>query len=71
MKIVLALVLAVLVTTVLISGCTQQPSGQSGAGKLTQKQAEGQAFQAVQQEVDQALGNITLQEVQNELLQQG
>jgi len=69
MKMAFALVLVVLVAAVAISGCVQQAA--TGGEPATGKLAEDQATQAVEQEMDLAIGNITLEDVQNELLNQG
>jgi outer membrane lipoprotein-sorting protein len=70
MKFAIALVLVALVLAITISGCVQQPSGPP-AGGLTQEQAESQAFQALEQEMQENLEDMTLQEIENELFQQG
>ncbi len=70
MKLAGVLVLAVLVGMVLISGCVQEPTGPP-TGKLTQEQAEAQAFQTLEQEMEEAIEKMTLEELENELLQQG
>ncbi|MCK4335268.1 MAG: hypothetical protein KAW40_00925 [Candidatus Aenigmarchaeota archaeon] len=66
MKLTSALVLVVLVATIVISGCVQEPTG-----GLTEEQAEDQALQTLEQEMDEAIGGMTLEELENELLQQG
>lgn len=80
MKIALALIFVGLIAAVLISGCVQQggtgpagggTTGTGGGQQLKAAQMEDQAAQAVQQEMDNAIGNITLEEIQNQLLQQG
>jgi hypothetical protein len=70
MKILLALVFVALVATVLISGCTQTPATGGGTAKATGS-AEDQAFNTVDQELDQALEGMTVQDMENELLNQG
>ena len=70
MKILLALVFVALVATVLISGCTQTPATGGGTTKATGS-AEDQAFNTVDQELDQALEGMTVQDMENELLNQG
>lgn len=70
MKILLALVFVALVTTVMVSGCTQTPATGGGTAKTTAS-AEDQAFNTVDQELDQALEGMTTQDMENELLQQG
>ncbi len=70
MKTVLALAFAVLIVAVAISGCIQQ--GATGGGAATAAGTpEQQAFQTVDQEVDQSLDDMTAQEIENELLIQG
>ncbi|MFH1237427.1 MAG: hypothetical protein V1648_03425 [Candidatus Aenigmatarchaeota archaeon] len=70
MKILLALVLVALVATVMVSGCTQTPATGGGTAKTTAS-ADGQAFNTVDQELDQALEGMTVEDMENELLQQG
>jgi len=69
MKMTLTLIFVVLIAAVFISGCVQQAT--TGGEPATGKLAEDQATQAVEQEMDLAIGNITLEDVQNELLNQG
>lgn len=68
-------VLAVmLMATLMISGCVQQAPPSGGpptTGKLTQEQAEQQAMNELENELDEAVGNVTLENLENELLQQG
>lgn len=75
MKITLALIFVVLIAAVLISGCVQQgPAGGTqgtGGGQATASQAEDQAARTVDQEMGNAIGNMTLNDVQNDLLKQG
>ena len=71
MKLASALVLVVLVAALSISGCVQEPAGPPATGELTQAQAEDQALQTLEQEMDEAIGGMTLEELENELLQQG
>jgi PBP1b-binding outer membrane lipoprotein LpoB len=78
MKYAFALVMAILVSAVLISGCTNQPgssanpaTGPSAGAQLTQSEKESQAATAVEQEMNQAIENMTMQEIENELLVQG
>jgi PBP1b-binding outer membrane lipoprotein LpoB len=70
MKLAGIIVLALLVLTVWISGCVQEPAAPPTGG-LTQEQAEQQAFQTLEQEMDEAIEGMTLEELENELLQQG
>lgn len=72
MKYAFTLAMVLLVSAVLISGCTTHP-GDSGTstGQLTQAQKESQALAAVDQEMEQSIGNMTLEDMENELLQQG
>ncbi|NIO22888.1 MAG: hypothetical protein GTN38_02575 [Candidatus Aenigmarchaeota archaeon] len=71
-----AILLALLVAAVFVSGCVQEPPGPTGPttgptdGGLTQEQAEQQALQTLDQEMD-ALEEMSLEELENELLQQG
>jgi len=69
MKFAIALVLIALILTITISGCVQQPSGPPTGG-LTQEQAEQKALQTLDQEMN-ALEEMTLEDLENELLQQG
>jgi PBP1b-binding outer membrane lipoprotein LpoB len=70
MKTTLTLIFAALIAAVFISGCTQQ-TGTTGNGQQTTANQEQQAFQAIDQETNQALQNMSLQDVENELLVQG
>jgi len=72
MKTALTLIFAVLIAAVVISGCVQQAATGGGGGQqLTAAEKEQQASQAVDQEIENAIGNITLENVENELLTQG
>jgi len=71
MKTALALAFAVLIVAVAISGCVQQGTTGGEGATAAKGTPEQQAFQAVDQEVDQALENMTAQEIENELLNQG
>lgn len=71
MKIAGAIVLAVLLAAVLVSGCVQRTEGPPTTGELTQGQAEEQAYQALEQEMEESLEDMTLEELEDELLQQG
>jgi len=71
MKTALALIFAVLVATVVISGCVQQAATGGGGQQLTAAEKEQQASQAVDQEIENAIGNVTLENLENELLTQG
>jgi hypothetical protein len=72
MKLTGTLVLGLLLVAVLIAGCVQQPTGPSGDGaQLTQAEMEQQAYNTLEQEMEQAIDEMTLQEIENELLQQG
>jgi PBP1b-binding outer membrane lipoprotein LpoB len=77
MKLAGLILLALLVIAVFISGCVREPAGPTtdpttgpATGGLTQEQAEQKAFQTLDQEMD-ALEDMTLEELENELLQQG
>lgn len=70
MKMTLTLIFVVLMAAVFISGCVQQ-TATPGTGTAAKGTADEQAFQTVSDEVDQAVGNMTLDDVQNELLNQG
>ena len=69
--------MAVLLAAVLISGCVQDTgtdgtdTGPTGGEQLTQAEIEDQAYQALEQEMDQAIDQMTLEELENELLSQG
>jgi hypothetical protein len=77
MKYAFALVMALLVSAVLISGCTNPPSsGSQGTSpptgaQLTQSEKESQAAAAVEREMGQAIDNASFQDIENQLLQQG
>ena len=72
MKLALTFVFALLVATVFISGCVQQQQAPSTGGQpLTASEKEQAASNTVQQEMDQAIGDMTLEDLENELLAQG
>jgi PBP1b-binding outer membrane lipoprotein LpoB len=71
MKLAGIIVLALLVLTIWISGCVREPAAPPTTGALTQEQAEQQAFQTLEQEMDDSIGGMTLEDLENELLQQG
>jgi PBP1b-binding outer membrane lipoprotein LpoB len=74
MKLAGILILAVLLTAVFISGCVQQdttPATPGGGKQLTQSEMEDQALQTLEQEMGEAIENMTMEELENELLQQG
>ncbi len=70
MKFIAALVLVVLVVAVAISGCVREPAAPP-TGSLTQKQADNLALYELEQEMGEAIGDMTLEELENELLQEG
>jgi outer membrane lipoprotein-sorting protein len=70
MKTILALVFVVLITAVFISGCVQQ-AATGGGQQFTAAEKEQQAYNTVEQEMEQTLGNMTLDNIENELLTQG
>lgn len=70
MKMAAAFLLAVLiVAAVFISGCVQQTGPPEG--ELTSEEAENQAYLTVEQEMEDAIESMTLEELENELLNQG
>ncbi len=72
MKLALTLVFALLVATVFISGCVkQQEAPSTGSQPLTAAEKEQYASNTLQQELDQAIGDMTLEDLENELLAQG
>jgi len=62
----LLLTCLLLTSVVLVSGCTQTADT---TGQLTDKQAEDQAYNTIESELDQAIENITLDDLEGELLQ--
>lgn len=70
MKNTLALVFVVLIAAVFVSGCTQQ-AATNEANAAAAGTSEDQAFNAVDQELDQAIAGMTVEDMENELLQQG
>ena len=64
MRLMIVLVLVALMAVVFISGCTQ--TGPSGG--LTEKQMEEQAYQAVEDEMEN-VPDTGLEELENELLE--
>lgn len=73
MKLAGVLVLGILLVAVLIAGCVQQPEDLDGdGGQLTQAEMEDQAYDTIEQEMENAIESMTLEELENELLlQQG
>ncbi len=73
MKIMTTLILSfIIISSVLISGCIQQDTTDtSGGDQLSQQSAEDAALAAVEQEMEDALSEMTLEEIENELLTQG
>jgi len=60
-------VLGILLSVILVSGCTQTtPSGETGGG-LTEKQIEDQAMQQIEQELDQAVQDLDLSDIENSI----
>jgi protein-tyrosine-phosphatase len=66
----LLLALAV-ITAVIASGCVQQAGPSSGGQELTQSQMDDQAAQAVQAEMDNSIDQMTADQIEAELLNQG
>ena len=71
MKLAGALLLVVLLVAILISGCVQDTGTTTGGEQLTQAEMEDQAYQALEQEMGDAIDQMTLEELENELLSQG
>jgi outer membrane murein-binding lipoprotein Lpp len=72
MKKIFVLLAVILVSTLIVSGCVQQPPQGGGlpTGQVTQKQAEQQAMNELENEIEQATANVTLEDIENALLQQ-
>jgi outer membrane lipoprotein-sorting protein len=68
-KAVTILAIAAVLAVVLISGCTQQPSGPVTGGAVN-KAAESAAQSAIEQEMNQAIENISTSDIENALLNQ-
>ena len=68
-KIAAVLLIAAVLSAVLISGCTQQPSS-GGTGNVVNKAAEGAAQSAVENEMNQAIENISTSDIEDALLNQ-
>lgn len=67
----LLLALAV-ITAVMASGCMQQTVPSSHGGQeLTQSQMDDQASQAIQAEMDNSIDQMTAEQIEAELLNQG
>ena len=73
MKLIGTFLLAFIVLgAVAVSGCVQQQdTAPTGGEELTQAEMEDQAYRAVEQEMEQAIDDMTLEEIENELLAQG
>jgi outer membrane murein-binding lipoprotein Lpp len=57
------LILGVILSVVLVSGCVQQ----DGTGQLTDKQIEDQAAGQLEQELDQAIEDIDLSDLESSI----
>lgn len=70
-KIAASLLVAALLSAILISGCTQEPTGGgSTTGQVVSKEAESAAQSAIEQEMEQAIANISTEDIENALLNQ-
>ena len=71
-KVLAILAVASVLAVVLISGCTQQPAGDGGVitGGAVSKAAESAAQSAIEQEMEQAIANISTEDIENALLNQ-
>ena len=62
--------MAAVLAVVLMSGCTQQAPAGGGTGNIVNKAAEGAAQSAIEQEMNQAIANISTLDIENALLNQ-
>ena len=70
-KIAAVLLVAAVLSAVLVSGCTQQtPAGGDITGGVVNKAAEGAAQSAIETEMEQAIANISTEDIENALLNQ-
>ncbi|MCD6590526.1 MAG: hypothetical protein J7K72_00980 [Candidatus Aenigmarchaeota archaeon] len=69
MRAVSIILLLAIISAVFISGCVQQ-QGTGGQTTGQEIQVEDQAIQTLENELDQALENITMEDLENELLAQ-
>ncbi|OYT56472.1 MAG: hypothetical protein B6U68_03265 [Candidatus Aenigmarchaeota archaeon ex4484_14] len=58
------LLITLLLSVVFISGCVQQPTV---TGEAT---AEGQAMKAIEQEMEEAIENMTMEDIENAIIEQ-
>jgi hypothetical protein len=68
MKILKILTILAILSVVMVSGCTQTPSG--GTGGAVSKAAEDKATAAMDTELGQAVANMTESDIENALLNQ-
>jgi len=66
MKLAVVLVLVALMAVAFISGCVQETGI---TGELTGEQMEEEAFQTIEEEMEEALENMTMEELERELLE--
>jgi len=66
-KLLALLAVAAIMAVVFISGCTQQPEG-PGPATGEQIAAENSAVSAIEQEMEQAVNNISTEDIENALL---
>jgi|YelNatPaOPRAMG01_1025707.scaffolds.fasta_scaffold521628_1 outer membrane lipoprotein-sorting protein len=71
MKFAVLIILVIITATIFISGCVQQQVPVGGTEKMTGEEIEQEAGNVIEQEMDSALGNISLEDLENELLEQG
>ncbi|MEM5871789.1 MAG: hypothetical protein QW051_02870 [Candidatus Aenigmatarchaeota archaeon] len=71
MKLIISILLVLMVAVVLISGCIQQQPETKTSQKLTPSEVEQQATNTLDSEIEQAIGHITLEDLENELFEQG
>lgn len=59
-------VILLLISAVLISGCTEEPTGEA---QLSSAQAEDQAADMIEQEMNKAIEGIDIADIENSILE--
>ena len=67
-KLLALLAVAAIMAVVFISGCTQQQPAGPGPATGEQIAAENSAVSAIEQEMEQAVNNISTEDIENALL---
>lgn len=69
MKYAAIMIALVVLSVVFVSGCATMPdTGGGTTGELTAAEKENLAYQSVEDEIDQAIENMDLEDLENEIL---